>query len=524
MNSVIPVVDVFAGCGGLAEGFNIRQGDDFPFDVRLYIEKDTAALNTLRLRSFFHQFRIAETPESYYEYLKGSINREELFERHPEESAEADRRCLQVELGSSKAVEDKVNSSISEAKEGASDWVLIGGPPCQAYSTIGRVKNNSLDHYDPDTDVRFELYLEYLKIIGTHWPTVFVMENVRGLLSSSHKQQSIFNRMLNDLHKPAQALSLDSDLPPSYQYQLCSVVMDKSYELDLGKIPSPTDFVVKAEDYGVPQARHRVIIIGIRDDVQIKPKPLTPTCKVNAYEVLNDLPSLRSGLSSQDNPEKWVEAVKQILEEPWWVDIEPSIQRRISDTLEILEKPNNDRGDPRFLDTPSSSSYLPEWFEDPRLSGTLNHQARTHRKDDLWRYLFAACVRADKDRPFRLNDFPVELRPRHRNVETALENKNFADRFSVQLKDAPSRTIVSHIRKDGHYYIHYDPAQCRSLTVREAARLQTFPDNYFFEGNKTEQYGQVGNAVPPLLSYKIAECVAEILKQRQAQQNGQNLD
>lgn len=154
--------------------------------------------------------------------------------------------------------------------------------------------------------------------------------------------------------------------------------------------------------------------------------------------------------------------------------------------------------------------------------GTLNHQARTHRMDDLWRYIYAACVREVKERPFRLSDFPVELRPKHRSAEIALENSNFADRFSVQLKDAPSRTVVSHIRKDGHYYIHYDPAQCRSLTVREAARLQTFPDNYFFQGSKTEQYGQVGNAVPPLLSYQIAERVAGLLKRQRAKQNGSN--
>lgn len=515
MSNAIPVVDVFAGCGGLAEGFSsLRQDGDFPFDVRLCIEKDMAPINTLRLRSFFHQFRTTETPESYYEYVRGSISREDLIERHPKESSEADRRCLQIELGGSEAVEIKVNSSIRDAKAGASDWVLIGGPPCQAYSTIGRVKNKSLDHYDPDTDVRFELYLEYLKIIGTHWPTVFVMENVRGLLSSSHKQQSIFKRMLDDLQEPAKTLSLDDGSRQLHKYRLYSVVTDKSYELDFGEAPSPTDFIVRADDYGVPQARHRVIIVGVRDDVNLRPKPLTPSCKVNADEVLGGLPPLRSGLSRKDNPDQWVQAVKQILDEPWWADVEPSIQRRVSDTLEVLDTPDNDRGAPRFLNTLSTCSYRPDWFEDSRLSGTLNHQSRTHRKDDLWRYLYAACVSENKERPFRLSDFPVELRPKHRNIESALTNKNFADRFSVQLKDAPSRTIVNHIRKDGHYYIHYDPVQCRSLTVREAARLQTFPDNYFFEGNRTEQYGQVGNAVPPLLSYQIAECVAEILKRR----------
>ena len=133
--------------------------------------------------------------------------------------------------------------------------------------------------------------------------------------------------------------------------------------------------------------------------------------------------------------------------------------------------------------------------------------------DDLWRYLFAACFKKDSERPFRVSDFPAGLMPNHRKLYNALENTHFADRFSIVPRNAPSRTVVSHIQKDGHYYIHYDPAQCRSLTVREAARLQTFPDNYFFEGNRTEQYGQVGNAVPPMLSSQIAERVAELLEQ-----------
>ena len=523
MSAAIPVIDVFAGCGGLGEGFSaFRQDGEYPFDVRLYIEKDPAPISTLRLRSFYHQFRETKAPDSYYRYVRGEIDRNELFRRHSAESAEARIRCLEIELGTKDSVDNIVNGRIEQAVDGANDWVLIGGPPCQAYSVIGRSRNRSVEQYDPDTDVRFELYLEYLKIIGTHWPTVFVIENVRGLLSSSFKQQSIFERMLNDLHHPAQALSMHAVLS-SHQYRIYSLVMDTSFKLNFGEIPSPTEYVVKAENYGVPQARHRVIILGLRDDVYEEPKPLTPSGTINAVEVLGGLPPLRSGLSKGDSSENWMDAVNQIPEQPWWSDVTPSVKRRILDALAVIKVSDNDRGDPRFLGNPSTCSYRPDWFEDSRLMGTLNHQARTHRIDDLWRYLFAACVREDVERPFRINDFPPGLMPNHRNIESALNNDNFADRFSVQPKDSPSRTVVSHIRKDGHYYIHYDPAQCRSLTVREAARLQTFPDNYFFEGNRTDQYGQVGNAVPPLLSYQIAERVAELLQRHQARRNGPDI-
>ena len=175
------------------------------------------------------------------------------------------------------------------------------------------------------------------------------------------------------------------------------------------------------------------------------------------------------------------------------------------------------------MDSPSSSEYRPDWFEDNRLPGTLNHNARAHRVDDLWRYLFASCFMEYSNHKFRIGDFPPGLRPRHRNIESALTNGTFADRFSVQPKDAPSRTVVSHIRKDGHYYIHYDPTQCRSLTVREAARLQTFPDNYLFEGSRTDQYGQVGDAVPPLLSFQIAARVAELLERWRSDQDGHSI-
>jgi DNA (cytosine-5)-methyltransferase 1 len=153
---------------------------------------------------------------------------------------------------------------------------------------------------------------------------------------------------------------------------------------------------------------------------------------------------------------------------------------------------------------------LRNWFGDDRLQGVTNHSARSHMAADLHRYLFAASFAKVMGRTTFLGDFPKAILPDHGNVAESLENKKFKDRFRVQLGDRPATTVVSHISKDGHYFIHYDPSQCRSLTVREAARLQTFPDNYHFEGVRTEQYRQVGNAVPPLLARQIAEVVAEV--------------
>jgi DNA (cytosine-5)-methyltransferase 1 len=132
-------------------------------------------------------------------------------------------------------------------------------------------------------------------------------------------------------------------------------------------------------------------------------------------------------------------------------------------------------------------------------------------REDFQRYLFCACFASIHGRSPKIRDFPKELYPSHRNVSIAIAGNMFDDRFRVQLADHPSTTIMSHVSKDGHYYIHYDPQQCRSLTVREAARLQTFPDSYFFEGGRTEQYHQIGNAVPPLLAMKIAGVVHDLL-------------
>jgi DNA (cytosine-5)-methyltransferase 1 len=154
-----------------------------------------------------------------------------------------------------------------------------------------------------------------------------------------------------------------------------------------------------------------------------------------------------------------------------------------------------------------SKTELQKWFVDKKLKGVTCHETRCHLESDLKRYLFAAHFLKENKRSPKLKDYPISLLPSHKNATSG----KFEDRFRVQDPEKPATTITSHISKDGHYFIHYDPSQCRSLTVREAARIQTFPDNYYFWGNRTQQYHQVGNAVPPLLAKKLSEIVKSIL-------------
>ena len=171
--------------------------------------------------------------------------------------------------------------------------------------------------------------------------------------------------------------------------------------------------------------------------------------------------------------------------------------------------------DTRFSGTvpkpPQSNHNVLAGMNDGRLTVLTGHESRGHMPSDLRRYFFASIFARVKGQTPKLADFPETLLPNHKNVAQGRAGKMFSDRFRVQLANQPSTTITSHISKDGHYYIHHDPLQCRSLTVREAARLQTFPDNYKFEGPRTSQYHQVGNAVPPYLARQIAEIIAEVL-------------
>jgi DNA (cytosine-5)-methyltransferase 1 len=274
----------------------------------------------------------------------------------------------------------------------------------------------------------------------------------------------------------------------------------------------PEDFIVRSEEYGIPQARHRIIILGIRSDVyRSEPKLLQKAARVPIEDVLADLPRLRSGLSKEsDTGTEWRAAVQSVYDAGWLKTLNPILQKAIIDTTKDID-PSLSRG-ASFMTAKVKPQAHKNWYVDKALNGVCNHETRSHIREDLHRYFFASVYAQVTGRSPFLRDFPKELLPDHENVSEAIQSPKFSDRFRVQVCGKPSTTVVSHISKDGHYYIHYDPSQCRSLTVREAARLQTFPDNYYFEGNRTQQYHQVGNAVPPKLALQIADIVCEVLK------------
>jgi DNA (cytosine-5)-methyltransferase 1 len=282
------------------------------------------------------------------------------------------------------------------------------------------------------------------------------------------------------------------------------------------------DFIVKSENYGIPQARHRVILLGVREDIAEMRSPEDILCiqeqQAKVRQAIADLPRLRSGLSRGDTPEAWLNTIKGIAQTRWFKEQKPDMRDCLQRILSKICLPKKNRGS-EFVECDCQPEILQHWFFDQKLKGACNHSTRGYLSSDLHRYIFAACFASVCGKSPVLSDFPEELLPEHRNVEKALKGALFEDRFRVQLYNKPSTTVVSHISKDGHYYIHYDASQCRSLTVREAARLQTFPDNYFFCGPRTSQYQQVGNAVPPYLAYQIAEVVLAILE-RAGRANG----
>lgn len=516
---MIPVIDIFAGPGGLGEGFSslVDSAGSKVFKIKLSLEKEEHAHKTLQLRAFFRQYPNGGAPEDYYKHLRGELSIQELYKLHPDEAKAAEIEAVRMTLG--EETWNVTESLIRKALDGANEWVLIGGPPCQAYSLVGRARNKGVIGYEAKADKRHFLYKEYLKILGTFRPSVFVMENVKGLLSSKPEGALIFEQIEHDLKAPNAAL-INGGLEISQQE-----VQYKLYSLAAEDSRGKQTYVLRSELYGVPQTRHRVIIIGVREDLgDAGPKKLEVVDPVALKTVLSGLPCIRSGLSrTKDSAEAWQILLQRAVQKRWFQsakNIGPLVGQCLDSAVANIRKPRNGRGG-EYLACDVAVEYRPDWFLDEHIGGVCNHTSRLHIEKDLYRYLFAACFAKAEGISPRLRDFPKDLWPKHDNVLKAIEEGNlFEDRFRVQVADKPSTTITSHISKDGHYYIHYDPKQCRSMTVREAARAQTFPDNYFFTGPRTAQYIQVGNAVPPLMAAQIAQSIFDLLQTTGSEKDG----
>jgi len=264
----------------------------------------------------------------------------------------------------------------------------------------------------------------------------------------------------------------------------------------------PDSFVIRAEEHGIPQKRHRVFIIGVQRDCGVVPRHLPhQAAEISVKQALCGLPKLWSSISRRGRGSAdWVSARDRGMNLAGWTSNRGT------------NSPVHGSGG-NFVPHANVPDFERDWFYDPKLGGSVNHEARTHMAEDISRYAFAAAFAKHNGRSPAIQEFPRTLTPAHRNLDDPAGIIPFADRFRVQIADRPASTVTCHISKDGHYYIHPDPLQARSFTVREAARIQTFPDNYFFEGPRTEQYKQVGNAVPPLLAKMIAGVVFNLLNQ-----------
>lgn len=519
MKEAFPAIDIFAGPGGLAEGFS-----NAGFEIRLSIEMDEHAHETLQFRSFCRKL-IDEGHEAallnFYSDLVDQTHAQpkKLSDQYPELWKQAENEAFQAELGKTSPI--AVSNRIEEALGATDNWVLLGGPPCQAYSLIGRSRMQNAEDYrkkrghEFSKDHRHQLYKEYLRIVAVHAPSIFVMENVKGLLSSKHNGARILEQMKADLHQPRKATRakprrLQDD---TLEYELYPLWAPENEGLI--KQTTNEDFIVKAEEQGVPQARHRLFIIGLRKDLRLKIHHLQKKAQmVHTWDALKDLPKLHSTLSKQKDI-GWLRYVKEFTKTEagrWTHKKHPKVYDIIRSALNSLDARLTSGSIAVSKQKPTEHTELSDWFRAAKIPVALNHESRGHMPSDLHRYLYSSAFAAAYEYSPKLKDFPPSLLPAHKNVNRKTGEAIFDDRFRTQCKYKPSTTVTSHIHKDGHYFIHPEPAQCRSLSVREAARLQTFPDDYLFCGSRTEQFKQVGNAVPPLLAFQIAKTIKSILE------------
>jgi DNA (cytosine-5)-methyltransferase 1 len=403
-------IDLFAGASGMSEGF-VRSG----FNPIAHIEMDSEACSTIRTRAAYHYLKSIDQKDLYYDYISGKIDRETLYKAIPSYILDS---VLNIEI-SDETVENSFNSIkdlLKQQKEKTID-LIIGGPPCQAYSLIGR------HQIDVKNDPRTLLYKQYGKYLDEFKPKVFVFENVPGLLSADGG---------------------------SHYKNLNTYLGEKGYTLHAKTLD--------ASDYGVLQSRKRVIIVGWRNDYKLSFPEIDVHEKTWKIEnIFSDLPKLKPGEDKK-------------------------VAKYASKTNDYLKKYGIRNG----------------------IDYVTHNIARPHNDRDLEIYKFAINQWNTEGVRLKYPDLPEALRT-HKNTES------FLDRFKVVDSKGVSHTVVAHIAKDGHYYIHPDIEQCRSISIREAARIQSFPDDFYFEGSRTAAFKQIGNAVPPLMAYAIAQQIKELL-------------
>lgn len=392
-------IDLFAGCGGLSEGFYKNN-----FNALLHIEYEKAACETLKERMRFYNYSEVDVEKSV---MCKDITEEDIL----------------------KEMDKRVTKNVD---------VIIGGPPCQAFSTAGRAQ-------DPDSmenDPRNYLFENYIKILNHYKPKIFVFENVKGILTAKPKGVDIFNLILSKMRE-------------NYD-----VVSDANIML------------LNAVNYGVPQNRERVIIIGIRKDLNIDVREIYKKIQKTHY-------SEETG--AIDGLKKYV---------------------TVRDAISDLPKLTPGQGKEKIEFYCSEDNDYLKIMREKCDNVLYNHVARKHNDKDRERY------RILSENCWQLKDLAIT-----RPDLVHHDPQHFNNRYTVQEYDKPGRTVVAHLYKDGNLFIHPDSTQARTFTVREAARIQSFPDNFVFKGSKTEQYKQVGNAVPPLLSGAIAKAILQELEE-----------
>ncbi|OHB44578.1 MAG: DNA (cytosine-5-)-methyltransferase [Planctomycetes bacterium GWC2_45_44] len=407
----LTVVDLFAGAGGLSEGFQ-RQG----FLGLAHIEMDSYACQTLQTRHIYWELVRNNKKHLYYDYLNNKISRDELVNIFGTDNPVINETIGNESLG---RIKERLHNKIKARKISQVD-VFVGGPPCQAYSLVGRAR----DPYGMENDPRNQLYRFYVGLLKEFNPKLFVFENVPGILSAGN----------GELWKDIQR-----------------------YFKKAGYIIKHE--IVNAADFLVPQTRKRVILIGWQEKLNLEyPKLEKQSHNYLFKDIFIDLPSLKPGERIEAGGHK-----------------------------------------------ASASNYLK--MAKIRVNGAplIQHITRPTNEQDREIYGIALDKWENKNERLSYTDLPKKLRT-HNNCHS------FLDRFKVVAKNLPTcHTLVAHISKDGHYYIHPDKKQLRSISVREAARIQSFPDDFKFEGPRTSQFIQIGNAVPPLMAENIAAKIKEML-------------